>query len=357
MSVLSIQNPPVGSLNIVQLPIENRRDYSTELQAAFEELDVHQICSLLEMGANPYQKIDLNEKISFALLKRKFKTSFDVEALTDQINSLSVEDALNKVENKELANRIIEMKSLLENDPLSVSDEELIDFAAALYTEFANHNQAGMLPKISVMALALTLQNFGLIHKLVDAGFNFSDPKALDTLRGYEYVVTASNLENNQDGLQSISYVVGLPAYAIDPNSPKLSVEEVFEKVQSLSFDNSLDDSAQALLELKRQGRPIEVKYKQLPILGTITDFSDAHIAMQSYDQIIDFLLEQGVPREKILSFEDALLENPQHAVGNSAVIKFFLSRGFEIPNSDEITNYLKPWKNCWDPRTWNLKG
>ena len=359
MPVLSIPNSPVESLNSVQLSVENfHRDYTAELQAAFETLDVHQICFLLDMGANPYQKIELNEKISYAMLKNQYKANVDVEMIVSQLNSLSTEDVLNKVENKELANRIIDMKSLLQIDRSSVSDEQLIDFATAVAMESSGDIQHREFPKFSAMALAITLQNFELMQKLVDAGFNFSDPIALATLRGYEYVVSASNPEGAQDESERISYTIELPTFLTDPNSPKLSVEEVFEKVQLLSPDGSLNSySAQELLSLKKMGCLVEVSYKQLPILGAVTDCSDARIVMDAYGQTIDFLLEQGVARENILSFEDTFLEEPQHAIGNSDVLKFFLSRGFEVPGINVVMEYLKPWKNCWDPRTWGNKA
>ena len=189
MNTLSIQNNQIHQLISIDPTLEVKRDLSVEFQRAWEDLDVDQIKNILNQGASPDQQVELNTRLSFNLLRTYIESVFDRDEFIPEIFTLSLADLQSITNDEEVIEKVMNIVDSFNANPDSVTDHEII-YVATTLANAANFGSIGPdYPKISVMALALTLQNLDLMEALVQAGFDFSDLKALEALVGHNYTV------------------------------------------------------------------------------------------------------------------------------------------------------------------------
>ncbi len=333
MNTLSIQNTQIHQPIPIHPISEVKRDFSVELQRACEELDMDQVINLLNQGASPYLEVELNARLSYSFLKPYMESVFERDGFIYEISTLTLAELQSITDDEKVIERILTFVDALNADPDSVTDLELIDAATTL-ANLANFlSPSPDYSKLSVMALALMIQDLDLMKALVEAGFDFSDSKAMGALVGHNYTVILTDPETGEN-----RYSDSIGFLAVNHMDGAKTFEEVF------SDDESKED-LQKIRELQNQGCILDFTHELGSIFGRV-DLGDFSGIVEDSLEIVGFLIEQGVARDSILKLEDGFFEELE-LDENKDEYKYFLAGiGFEVAGYPSE-------KNCWDPRTW----
>lgn len=340
MSISPIQTQQIENSFVVDPHPDIKQDFSIEFQRAFEEFNLEEIYRCLSEGANPNQIIEMNPKFSFSFLKAYIEEVFDRDSFICELSTITTEEIESFIIDQNVIDQVMNTVNALNESPDSVEDVKLIEVATVLQNAYMYEHPAPDYPKISPMALALSLPNLDLVKSLVNAGFDFSNAKFMEGLVGHNYSVILTEPQTG-DTLFSCS----LSFTAMDHVAGNKTLEDLFLRADR-------EEDLNRIHELQNQGCVLDFKHELGNIFGTL-DLEDIEEIMEGYVEIINFLKEHQVPNERLFDLQDGLFARLQFVENPNPIIDFLTSLGFEVPPID--LTYESPFKNCWDPRDWGL--